>query len=163
MDYKQRGDKVKYRRQFKYYLLKLIRLKDSPRAVAGGIAWGGFFNFYPTFGIGPFLAMGMAKLCRFNMVAATVGWALFMPLFPFFFYLNIVVGNFFVDVPTESAGIVMLGFTDFMMQDFFSLGKAFMIGSLLNGCLGAIVIWFVGYFFLKRYRKKTLELIRRNF
>lgn len=163
MNYRLRENKVKYRRKLKYYLLKLVHLKDSPRAVAGGIAWGAFVNFYPTFGIGPFLAAGIARLCQGNIAAATLGWAIFMPLFPLFFYLNLVVGNLFTNVPAENVGIVMQGFSHLLMQDFFVQGKAFLIGSLINGCVCVIIIWFAGYFFLKKYRKKTQELIRRNF
>jgi uncharacterized protein (DUF2062 family) len=148
------------RRRLKYYLLKLIRLKDSPKAVAGGLAWGGFVHFYPVFGVGPLLAVTMAKLSRVNMAAATVGWVVFMPLFPFFFYLNYLIGNLFVRVPAEDLKIVMQSFINFRLEDYLLVGKAFIIGSLLNSLVELVLIWTAGSFFLKRYRKRTQEFIR---
>lgn len=150
-----------YRRRLKFYLLKLFRLHDSPKAVAGGIAWGAFVHFYPTFGFGPLIAVGMARLFGANMVAATVGWAVFMPLFPLFFYLNFLVGDMLTGVPTENIWYAIQGMSSLRLKDILLLGKAFTLGFLVNGLLEVILLWWGGYVLFKRYRREALSLIRR--
>ena len=150
-----------YRRRLKYYLLKLFRLHDSPKAVAGGIAWGAYVHFYPTFGLGPFLAVALARLFRTNMVAATVGWAVFMPLFPFFFYLNFIVGDWLTGVPTENIWQAIQGMSNIRWRDLWMLGKAFTMGFLVNGLIEVISFWWIGYILFKRYRKQALYFIQR--
>ncbi|MFZ5754662.1 MAG: DUF2062 domain-containing protein [Bacillota bacterium] len=150
-----------YRRRLKFYLLKLFRLHDSPKAIAGGIAWGAFVHFYPTFGFGPLIAVGMARLFRTNMAAATVGWAVFMPLFPFFFYLNFLVGDLITGVPTENIWQAIQGISHICLKDILLLGKAFTLGFFVNSTLEVILFWWGGYILFKRYRKEALLLIRR--
>lgn len=154
---------MKYRRRLKYYLIKLCRLKDSPKAVAGGLAWGAFVHFYPTFGLGPLIAVFMAGLFRTNIVAATVGWAIIMPLFPLFFYFNLKIGDFLIGLPTSNIVMALHGLSHISLKDVFLVSKAFIIGSVINGILGVVFIWVAGFCLLKKYRKEILYYIHYNF
>ncbi len=153
---------MKYRRRLKYYLIKLCRLKDSPKAVAGGLAWGAFVHFYPTFGLGPLIAVFMAGLFRTNIVAATVGWAIIMPLFPVFFYFNFIIGDFLIGVPADNIVMAIQGFSHISLKDIFLVSKAFVVGSIVNGILGVSFIWASGFCLLKKYRKEILCFICCN-
>lgn len=152
---------MKYRRRLKYYLIKVFRLHDSPKDVAGGLAWGTFVNFYPTFGFGALLAVFMARFSRSNYVAATVGWAISAPLFPLFFYFNILSGEFVLGhergLRLSAAAIRCLRF-----RDVIFLGKAFTLGTVINSSLSAIAMWWLGYIALKKYRKRALNFIKRS-
>lgn len=148
-----------YRRRLKYYLLKLCRLHDSPRAVAGGFAWGMVTHFYPTFGFGPLFAVGLAKIFRTNLVAATLAWAITMPLFPLFFYFNVITGDLFVERDVRMA---IYKISRIKLKGVLILGKAFIIGSIVNGLLAAVTVWWVGTIILKCYRKEIITCIRRS-
>lgn len=148
-----------YRRRLKYYLITLCRLHDSPRAVSGGFAFGALTHFFPTFGLGPFIAAGAAGLFRTNMIASILGWAIIMPLFPAFFYLNIITGRLIIslapgrDLPLREPSYLVL-------KKLLFLGKAFFIGSIINSVLGLVLFWWVGYILLKKYRNNILRYVR---
>lgn len=68
-------------RQFKYYLLRLKRLRGSPRSLAGGVAIGTFVGLTPTI---PFHTVLILILCfstRTSAVAAVItSWIVCNPL-----------------------------------------------------------------------------------
>jgi uncharacterized protein (DUF2062 family) len=130
--------------------------------VAGGFAWGSFVHFYPTFGFGAVFAIAIARLFGTNILAATIGWAVAMPLFPLFFYLNFKVGDLLSGVSTTNIGAAMQEIMHMKFGSLIYIGKAFLIGSVINGIVGVILIRWVSYLLLKRYRKKTLLFIYRN-
>lgn len=150
-----------YRRRWKYYMLKLFRLHDSPKAVAGGLAWGTFVHFFPTCGFGALMAVGLARLGRANMVAATLGWAVTAPLFPLFFYLNFSLGFHLLGGKGE-LGLTLASMYDLHLNDLLLLGKVFFLGAIINGVLCVLLIGWVGKFFLQRYQKETLAWLRKN-
>lgn len=151
---------MKYRRQLKYYLIKIFRLQDSPKDVAGGLAWGTFVHFYPTCGFGAIFAVLMARIFRTNLVAATVGWAVTTPLFPLFFYFNILSGERILG-QEPGLRISMAAIHSLHFKDIIYLGKAFALGSILNSIIGVLILWWLGFIALKRYRKNALGFIRR--
>ena len=152
-----------YRRRLKYYLITLCRLKDSPRAIAGGFACGTAIHFYPTCGFGALFAVGIARLFRTNMIAATAAWAIMMPLFPLFFYLNLVTGTVVDNLTINRINLVAKKLSQINMHSVLLMGKAFLLGSIINGLIGTAIIWFSGYILLKRNRKKVLRIICRVF
>jgi uncharacterized protein (DUF2062 family) len=137
-------------------------LKDSPKAVAGGFAWGSFVHFYPTFGFGPVFAVTLAHIFQSNIFAATVGWIVTMPLFPFFFYLNLKVGEIFIGGSNLDIALAMKEIIDIKFSGLLYIGKAFFLGSLINGIAGVILIRWLCYLLLRRFRKRTLLFINRN-
>lgn len=155
------GITLKYRRRLKYYFIRLFRLKDSPKAVAGGAAFGLLTHFYPTFGFGPLFAVAMAGLFRTNIVAATLAWAVFMPLFPILFYLNFLMGDFLIGVPTKHIAYALHGMAHIRFWDIMKVGQAFFLGALVNGTIEVIIIWWLGAKFLNKHRKDALGLIKR--
>jgi hypothetical protein len=46
-------------------------------------------------------------------------------------------------------------------RDVLILGKAFVIGSLINGIAAVVLLWWLGCLLLKRHRKNVLNFIRR--
>jgi uncharacterized protein len=57
-------------RKFKYNLVRILRVNDSPHQVALGFTLGFIPNWYPTFGLGVILSVGLAKSVKSNTVAA---------------------------------------------------------------------------------------------
>src|SRR6266568_4839097 len=61
------------RRWFKEHSLKLLAIRDTPQAIAGGVAIGIFFGFTPLFGLKTLLSILFAWLTRSNILAAVLG------------------------------------------------------------------------------------------
>lgn len=152
-----------YRRRVKYYLIKLCRLHDSPLSVAGGFAVGTIIHFYPTAGFGALFAVGLSSLLRTNNIAATLAWAITSPLFPFFFYLNLVVGTMLFEPAERSISKIINNIVYVGWKDILHLGKAFFLGAIINSIIAAAVLWWLGYMILKHNRKNILRFIRRTF
>ena len=55
---------------------KLVTLRDTPHAIAGGVAIGVFIGFTPLFGIKTLLSLGAAYLLRCNPIAAVIAVSL---------------------------------------------------------------------------------------
>lgn len=60
----------------------LFRIKDSPHALALGVAVGVFFGFLPLIGLKTLLALGVTRLLRGNLLAAAITVTLHDVLLP---------------------------------------------------------------------------------
>ncbi|MDN5321840.1 MAG: uncharacterized protein PWQ67_294 [Clostridia bacterium] len=152
---------MNYRRLTKYYLLRFLRIATSPLAAAGGFACGTIVHFYPTSGFGLAFALFLAKLTRTSCIASSLAWALTMPLVPIMFYLNFVTGDLFLGITTEDILTAVKDLATLKFSGFWEIGKTFIIGSIINGILGLMVLWFLGFLFLKRYRQSALKFVRK--
>src|ERR1044071_5504843 len=83
------------KRWFRGHSLKLLAIRDTPEAIAGGIAIGIFFGFTPLFGLKTVLAIFFAWLTRCNILAAVLAGTLhdlILPIMPFIFIWEYKVG-----------------------------------------------------------------------
>lgn len=150
-----------YRRIVKYYLLRFLRIATSPFSAAGGFACGTIVHFHLTSGFGLAIALFLAKLTRTSCIASTLAWALTMPLFPLFFYLNFLTGDL---VLREKTPDILMAIKELALLKFYNIliiGKTFLIGSLVNSLIAFFIIWISGFFLLKRYRKPALRFVRK--
>src|ERR1035438_8746530 len=75
--------------------LKLLAIRDTPEAIAGGVAIGIFFGFTPLFGLKTALTILFAWLTRCNIIAAVIERAahdVILPLMPVIFRWEYEVG-----------------------------------------------------------------------
>ena len=63
--------------------LKLLAIRDTPEAIAGGVAIGIFFGFVPIVGLKTLSAIFFAWLTRSNIIAAVVAGTLHDVIWPF--------------------------------------------------------------------------------
>ena len=63
--------------------LKLLAIRDTPEAIAGGVAIGIFFGFTPLFGLKTLSAILFAWLTRSNILAAVLATTLHDIILPF--------------------------------------------------------------------------------
>ncbi|MBI2370521.1 MAG: DUF2062 domain-containing protein [Deltaproteobacteria bacterium] len=85
------------RRTLRYCYIKVVRINDSPRKVALGLALGVFLGIFPTFGIGFLFAILLATLFRWNKAAALLGGLVMNPITsPFFWSLSATLGGVIV-------------------------------------------------------------------
>jgi uncharacterized protein (DUF2062 family) len=152
---------VRYRRQFKYYLLKFLRLRGTPHTISLSFALGSIINFVPTFGFAiPIAGFGAAFL-RGNIVAAVIGDIIFKPLFPIFFYLDVRVGHLLLGKTTHHIGKELKAFIH--MTDIVALktlGASFFLGMFSCMVIAFFIIYMFTHTILKYYRLAFLRFIR---
>jgi uncharacterized protein (DUF2062 family) len=71
------------RRWLHEHSLKLLAIRDTPDAIAGGVAIGIFFGFTPLFGLKTLSAIFFAWLTRSNILAAVLAGTLHDIILPF--------------------------------------------------------------------------------
>lgn len=83
-----------FRRSYRYFVKRVIRLNAAPHAVAAGFAAGVFASFTPFIGFHFVLAFAIAYLIAGNMAAAALGTAVGNPAtFPFIWGATYEIGR----------------------------------------------------------------------
>lgn len=145
------GDGVrKLAGHFKSLAAKLVTLRDTPHAIAGGVAIGVFIGFTPLFGIKTLLSLGIAYLLRCNPIAAVIAVSLHdvvTPLWPFLLRLEYDIGFWLLSNPHHFPPKMemhhihvgeMLKWTT-----FFHVGFPLLLGSLFLAAPAALIFYFV--------------------
>lgn len=140
------------------YYNKVMDLSDSPKKIAAGVALGLAFDFLPIPVISIPLSYLVARITRCNPVAAVATVVFFKLAVPFFYTLNIVVGNVLLgDVPgldISSAGTsIFAPFLDMLAEH----GYPFLVGSLVNATLVWLAVYSLLMFLLERRRRRRGE------
>jgi uncharacterized protein (DUF2062 family) len=148
-------------RKIKYLLLRLFRIKSNAHSIALGFTVGLLMNFVPSFGLGPFLSAASAKLIRANPVAGFIGGLSLLWLFPLLFYLNVVIGEMLIPIDVDDLED-SLEETEEVIEVGFQVGKAFLIGMIINVIMFGIVIYMLSYMVIKKYRNEVLQYIREK-
>ena len=133
-------------RQFKLNLIRLIRLRAEPDAIARGMALGLFIGMTPTFGVQMFLALIFAFLLRQNKIAALIGvWCTNPVTAPIIYGLEFEIGRLFLGMPRPEAPLA------FTWEALTALGwqlvAPFCVGSLVLG----IPVALIGYALTLRF------------
>src|SRR5215469_7570194 len=90
------------RRWLREHSLKLLAIRDTPEAIAGGVAIGIFFGFTPLFGLKTVLAILVAWLTGSNILAAVIAGAMhdiIIPLMPAIYLWEYGVGYWLLSHP----------------------------------------------------------------
>ena len=90
------------RRWLHEHSLKLLAIRDTPEAIAGGVAIGIFIGFTPLFGLKTVLTILFAWLTRSNILAAVIASAahdILLPLMPVIFRWEYDVGFWLLSQP----------------------------------------------------------------
>ncbi|MDI3535107.1 MAG: uncharacterized protein PWQ82_1472 [Thermosediminibacterales bacterium] len=136
---------MKLSRKLRYFYFKFRRNKDSPARIARGIALGVSLDFFPTFGLGLIIAFLVAGLFRANRRAAVLAAIACKWLIPFFYFLNVKMGQALLGknlfdgpfIPTDGK------IFPFHVINFENLSYTFLIGSIINGILSAILAYYI--------------------
>lgn len=144
---------------------KLVSLKDSPHAIAGGVAIGVFVGFTPLWGVKTLLCLGLAYALRCNPIAAVIAVSLhdvLTPFAPVFMRWQYDLGYWILNHPhhfppklemlhTHIHPMEMLKWTT-----FFQLGLPILLGSLLFSVPAATAFYFVMLALMKAREQREL-------
>jgi uncharacterized protein (DUF2062 family) len=164
---------------FRTALKWVVRLRRSPRAIAGGFALGTFIAFTPTFGVQLGIALFMATLMNVNRPAALASvWISNVVTLAPIYTSNYWVGSLFIPGPsvTEVYG-TFIGLTAKLVKiDLWEVVEQFNIlmglgreiilpltlGSIIVGLAAAGLVYLVSIYLIlllldKRARKRKLD------
>ncbi|MBT2638350.1 DUF2062 domain-containing protein [Bacillus sp. ISL-45] len=145
-------------RRFKFLLIKLFRIKENAHNVSLGFTLGFLIHFIPSFGMGPILSTVGAKLFKGNPLAGFISGVALIWLFPFLFYLNVVVGEtlFPYGIFPSASGMPSHG-----LDAGIHLGAVFFIGMIINIILFGMFVYYIIYTIMRKYRSNFLALVKK--
>ena|SRR5438105_4765180 len=147
------------RRWLHEHSLKLLAIRDTPQAIAGGVAIGIFFGFMPLFGLKTLLAIFCAWLTRSNILAAVLASALHdiaLPLMPLVYGLEYGVGYFLLSHPHHWPAVTKAPWAGGHFQGWvsiLSLGKHLLLGSVVCSAPAATLAYFLVKPVVVRYHR----------
>src|SRR5262249_28311860 len=126
------------RRWFQEHSLRLLAIRDSPEAIAGGVAIGIFFGFTPLVGLKTLSAICLAWLTRSNVLSAVIAGTLhdlIWPFMPFIFVWEYKIGYWLLndEWPRHMSRFHLKWSEWFKWTTFLTVGKPLLLGSLVFG------------------------------
>ena len=143
---------------------RLFSLKDSPHAIAGGVAIGTFVGFTPLFGIKTLLCLGMAYLLRCNPIAAVIAVSLhdvLVPVAPVVMRWQYDLGFWLLSHPHHMPAKLEILHHHIRPEEmlkwttFLHIGLPLLVGSLLFSGPASVVSYFITLTILKSRRVKS--------
>jgi|SRR5688572_28904472 len=120
---------------------KLLKIEDSPDAIARGLAIGILLGFTPLLGLKTLLSLVLAAGLRGNKIAAIVGVTLHdlaLPLLPDLLWLEYDIGFWLLSRPHHFPPSIHHAHLQphewLSWTKFLSAGAPLLVGSLVIGC-----------------------------
>ncbi len=149
---------------FRGIVVKLFSLKDTPHAIAGGVAIGMFMGFTPLFGLKTLLALGLAWLLRCNPIAAVISVSLHdvvTPLWPFLLRVEYDIGYWILSNPHRLPPHVEMHHLRLaeMLQwtTFLKVGFPLLLGSFFLSAPAAVISYFLTLLIVKARNARTAD------
>ncbi len=140
-------------RWLRRHSLRLLAIRDTPEAIAGGIAIGIYFGFAPLFGFKTLLAIFCAWLTGSNILAAVIAGTLhdlILPLMPMIYRWEYDLGFWLLSNPHQwppSLTELHLNRLSWRVwSSFLAAGKPLLLG----GCLSPLPIALASFFLARR-------------
>ena len=145
--------------------LKLLAIRDTPEAIAGGVAIGIFMGFTPLFGLKTVLSILFAWLTGSNIIAAVVASAahdVLLPLMPVIFRWEYDVGVWLLSQPhrwpPSLSKMHVQGYSWRHWTTFFTVGKPLLVGSVVCSAPFSLLSYVLTRRLVARHqRKKRLQ------
>jgi uncharacterized protein (DUF2062 family) len=127
---------------------RLLNLRDSPHAIAGGVAIGMFIGFTPLFGLKTLLCLGLAYLLRCSPIAAVIAVSLHdvvTPIWPVLLKIEYDIGvailSRFHEMP-PTLGSAHFHFSEVMKwTTFLHVGLPMLVGSIFLSTPAAVIAY----------------------
>lgn len=154
------------KRWFHDHSLKLLAIRDTPEAIAGGVAIGVFFGFMPVFGIKTISAIFVAWLTRSNILAAVIAGALhdvFLPFMPVIYRWEYDVGYYLLSDPHHwPKPLTRIHHEGFAWRHWTSyiggIGKPLLLGGAICSTPFAVASFFITQKIVSRHQRKKKAL-----
>lgn len=149
------------KRWLKLWRYKILRIDDPPERIARGAAIGVLMGVLPTFGVGGFLAIGIAFLLKANKAAAVLGSFIVNPLTsPFFWTLSIIIGSFITG--EDSSTILARMKHDGVLASAGSAWLVYMAGNIVISAVCTPFSYYMVKAAIVRHRQRKEEKRRKR-
>ncbi len=147
-------------RFFRYWYLKLWRIRESPHSVAMGLSVGVFVGCLPIIPLQTVVALAIAHMFRCSKIAAAAGTWITNPFYaPFVYYGLYLVGRMIIPAGKKEFepedltifNIIGLGW-DFFWLMFF--------GGLMVGLFLSISVYMISVRLVRTWHDKRAEMKR---
>jgi len=148
---------------FKEHSLKLLAIRDTPNAIAGGVAIGIFFGFTPLVGLKTLLSIFFAWLTRSNIVAAAIAVTMHdiaLPFMPVLFRWEYKLGYWLLSDPHQWPE--RLRDLHWRAREwrswttFFSVGRPLLLGSVIvSGPVALLAFWSTRGIVIRHRKKRS--------
>ena len=149
------------RRWLHEHSLRLLAIRDTPEAIAGGIAIGIFFGFTPLLGLKTLSAIFFAWLTRSNILAAAVGTTLhdiLAPFMPVIYWWEYAVGFWLMSHPHHwPPALAHMHWGAHAWRKwttFVTVGRPLLLGSAICAAPVSLATFFMARFIVERHQKK---------
>ena len=151
----------RWKRRFRLYYLRMMRLQGQPSKVAGGMAIGVGIGLTPTIPLHTILAVTIAFLLRKSKLAAALGvWVANPFVFPFIYLVDYKIGLLITGMQGP-----FLDFTDVSASSLLDLGWDIAYPLFTGGLLLALISIIPTYILTKRavhmYRARKIKRMQR--
>ena len=143
--------------------LKLLAIRDTPEAIAGGVAIGIFFGFTPLFGLKTLCAIFFAWLTRSNILAAVISGALhdvILPFMPVVYRWEYNIGYWLLSQPhhwpQRLSRIHWEGAAWRHWTIFISVGEPLLVGGCICAAPISLASFFITRAIMVRHQRKKL-------
>ncbi len=150
------------RRWLHEHSLKLLAIRDTPEAIAGGVAIGVFFGFTPLFGLKTLSAILVAWLTGSNILAAVLAGTLhdiILPFMPVIYRWEYDVGYYLLSYPHHwPESLAKIHREGFAWRNWLSfvrgVGKPLLAGGVVFATPLAMLSYFVTRPIVSRHQRK---------
>jgi uncharacterized protein (DUF2062 family) len=161
------------KRKLRFNMIRILRQKQGSHQISLGFILGFFPCWFPTFGIGPFLSISLAKFVHGSIPSAIIAASLGSFLWPVLFYLNYQVGNIMNELLSGS-DLYVYHIPKFMKMNthmlstvtYFNkwgqIGFDFLLGFLINSVLFSLFGYIIIKKLVTRYRLVMLSCLTRK-
>jgi uncharacterized protein (DUF2062 family) len=150
-------------RWLREHSLKLLAIRDTPQAIAGGVAIGIFFGFTPLFGLKTLSAILFAWLTGSNILAAVISGALhdvILPFMPIIYRWEYNVGYWYLSQPhhwpPSMKSMHWEGAAWRHWTTFFSVGKPLLVGGCICATPVSLLAFFITRGLVARHQRKKM-------
>jgi uncharacterized protein (DUF2062 family) len=142
---------------------RLLELRDTPHAIAGGVAIGVFYGFTPLFGVKTLLSLATAWLARCSKIAAVISVSLHdvvTPLWPFLLRLEYDIGFWIFShphrLPPKFAPHHIKVAEMLQWTTFLKVGLPLLVGSIVIAVPAALIAYTISYWIMSRRHLRQL-------
>ncbi len=139
--------------------LRLLAIRDTPEAIAGGVAIGIFFGFTPLFGLRTWLSLLVAWLFGCNLLATVIAVTLHdltLPFLPLIYRWEYQVGYWLMhhQLPPHLRRGNWDPHALRQWTTFLTLGKPWLLGSVVLAAPVGVATFFITRGLIVRHRRK---------
>ncbi|WP_457568357.1 DUF2062 domain-containing protein [Desulfurobacterium sp.] len=141
---------------FKFYIKKLLELKDKPEETARGLALGVFIGFLPVNGFQVLIAITIAAFAKASKIAAAIGthvtnpWTT-VPVLIIDYYVGCSILRFL------GYQVMKISISSFSISRLFSAGLALLAPTFVGGASLGLIFSIISYFGFKKFAENIKE------